>query len=162
MKELLGRIWMFGWYLVALAIFAGLMWFVVKAHSRMWRLAAARYSGRSGSPVQARKLESIVITRRGASGGLYTGNAAYRVYPAMIAIHDFGLALSQVPPFNVMCPALFLPFDEMEVKSTDWALWRDPFAIRMRQSPDIDIILDREAVRWIREHIDRAPFGLGV
>ena len=37
MKDLFGRLWMFGWHLIALAIFAGLMWWFAKAHSHMWR-----------------------------------------------------------------------------------------------------------------------------
>ena len=162
-KALLGHIWMFGWSLVALAIVAGLMWFFAKAHSRMWRLAVARYAGSPRSPKIASKIETAIITTRGAIGGLYTGNLRYRVYPGLlVAIHENGVALSLIPPLNIMCPALFLPFEEMELKPTDWALWRDPLAVRMRQSPDIDIIVDREAVRWIREHTDRAPFGLGA
>lgn len=163
MRELFGRLWMLGWYLAALAIFVGLMWWFAKAHSHMWRLVAAQHAGRKQSPSNARKLESIVITRRGAMGGLYAGNAAYRVYPGVsMQIHDTGLALSLLPPLNVMCSPLFLPFEEMELMQTYWALWPEPFAIRMRQLPDVDIILGRDTVRWIREHVDTSPFSLGV
>ena len=160
---MLERIWMFGWHLVALAIFLGLMWFVARAHSHMWRQAAARYSRRNRLQSRARKLDSIVIAKRGASGGLPFGTADFRVYPIMIGIHDTGLSMSVIPPLNlVMCPPLFLSFDEMKLEETTWALWPSPYAIRMRQSPDFDIIVGRDTVRWVREYTDRAPFGLSA
>ena len=161
MKELFGRVWMFGWYLAALAIFVGLMWWVVKAHSHMWRLVAARYRGTPASARIARKLETAMIATRGLRAPNPFGKH-YRRYTVLLDIHDEGLALIVVPPFNIMCPPLFLPFDEMELKPTDWALWPDPFAIRMRRLPETDIIIGRDTVRWIREHADRAPFGFGV
>lgn len=163
MKEFFSKIWLFGSSLIGLGIFAALMWHFARAHSHMWRLAAARYAGSPRSPKIASKIETAVITTRGATGGLYTGNLRYRVYPGLlVAILEDGLALSLLPPFNIMCPALFLPFDEMQLKETDWALWPNPFAIRMTRTPDLDIVVDRRVVGWIREHVDRAPFGLGV
>ena len=152
---------MFGWHLIALAIFAGLMWFVAKAHSRMWRAASARYAAKPRSARIASKLETAVIAARGSLRPNPLG-APFRSYPIMLRIHDDGLALAVVPPFNLLCPALFLPFDEMDVQRTDWALWSEPFAIRMRKLPETDIIIARDTVRWIREHVDRPPFGLGV
>ena len=79
----------------------------------------------------------------------------------MIAIHEEGLAISLVPipPLNIMTPPLFLPFDDMRVEQTEWALWPEPFALRMASAPDLDVIVDRGVVRWIREHIARPPFG---
>jgi hypothetical protein len=154
---------MFGWHLAALAIFVGLMWWFAKAHSHMWRLVAARYRGNPPSAAIARKLEVTVIAARSLRIPDPLHNPAHRHYPGLIlAVHDEGLALSLVPPFNIMCSRLFLPFDEMDLKQTDWALWPDPFAIRMRRLPDIDIIIGRDTVRWLRQIVERAPFGLGV
>ena len=48
----------------------------------------------------------------------------------------------------------------MELQSTYWALWPDPLAIRMRNLPDLDIILAHDTVEWIRDRIKAPPFGL--
>ncbi len=163
MKEMLSAIWHAAASLLGVAIFAAIMWWVVKAHSRMWRLVAERYSGVGRGPAIARKLETIVVTRRGALGSIVTGNANYRHYPGTVmTVTQQGLQLSQVPPLNVHCPWLILPFDQMELARTSWALWPEPFAIRMTNLPDIDIILGRDTVRWIRSKTDQRPFGWDV
>lgn len=149
--------------LIGLAIFIGLMWWAATANSQMWRLVATRYGRRGRRPIIARKIpETLIIAARNSAGGIAYGNLAYRLYGASaVAVRADGLELTQIPPFNVMCPPLFLPFDGMTVTETSWALWPQPIAVRMRQLPDLDIILRHETVRWIREHIDRTPFGLG-
>lgn len=162
MKELFGRLWMLGWQIAAFAIVVFILWFALRAHSHMWRLVAARYRGKSPSSAIARKLEVTVIAARDLRMPDPFQNPAYRNYPGLLLnIHEQGLALSLVPPFNLLCPPLFLPFDEMDLKQTHWALWREPYAIRMRRLPETDIIIGRDTARWIREHIQGAPFGLG-
>ena len=105
-------------------------------------------------------MDTVVITARGSTGPLYTGNTAYRAYAgAKIAIHNDGLALSLIPPFNVLCPPIYLPFDRMVLERTHWALWPEPFAIRMHGLPDVDIIVGRDTVQWLRQGTDRPPFG---
>ena len=143
--------------LMGMLVLAGALWWIVDAHSSMWRQAAAHYQGASSKATIARKIpETIIITGRGAIGGLHSGNRNYRVYAASnIAIHADGLSIRQIPPFNIRCRPLFLPFDKMELKQTSWALWPEPFALRMRRTPELDIIVDRRLVRWIREHIER-------
>ncbi len=160
MREIFSAIWQAAASLLGVAVFVAIMWWVVQAHSRMWRLAADRYSGLGRGPVIARKLETIVVTRRGALGTMETGNANFRRYPGtMMTVTRQGLQLSQVPPLNVNCPRLFLPFDQMSLERTIWALWSEPFAIRMTNLPDIDIILDRDTVRWLKSQTDQPPFG---
>ena len=161
MQELFGKLWMLAWQIAAFAIVAFILWIGLRSHSHMWQLVSGRYRGKPASTTIARKLETALIATR----GLRTPNPfgkPYRRYTVMLDIHDEGLALSVVPPFNIMCPPLSLPFDEMELTPTDWALWHEPHAIRMRQLPETDIIIGRDTVRWIREHVGRDPFGLGV
>lgn len=160
MRETFSAIWQAGASLFGLAVFVAIMWWVVKAHSRMWRLVADRYSGLAGGPAIARKLETIVITRRGDLGSMVSGNANFRQYAGTVmTVTRQGLQLSLVPPLNVMCPPLLLPFDQMSLERTSWALWPEPYAIRMTSLPDIDIIIGRDTVRWLRAQTDRAPFG---
>ena len=150
---------MLGWQIAAFAIVVFILWFALRSNAHMWRLVAAHYRGKPPSAAIARKLEVTVIAARDMRMLNPFRNPRYRNYPGlMLAIHDEGLALSLVPPFNILCPPLFLPFDEMELKPTDWALWHAPFAIRMRRLPETDIIVGRETVGWLRQHIDRAPF----
>ena len=164
MKQAFSAIWSAASALVGVAVFLVLMWGIARAHSRRWRLVAERYSAKARAPIIARKLETIVVTRRGRLSPI-SGTPDYRQYAgAIIAVTEGGLRLSliPIPPLNVMSPALFLPFEEMELAQTVWALWPDPFALRMTKLPDIDIIVARDAVQWIRSHTISPPFGWDV
>lgn len=156
MREAFSVIWQMLSVLIGTGVFLFLMWAAAQLHSRMWRRVADRYRGRSQAPQSARKFpETIIIAERGP-----IGPAGYRAYAATaVAVHEDGIQLSQVPPFNVMAPSVFLPFGEMELVRTTWALWPDPMAIRTRGLPHTDIILARETVQWVRGHTTHAPFG---
>ena len=147
--------------LLGTAVFVALMWWIVHANAFMWRAVAAHYRGDGGTSALATKaIETIVITRRESARGPSLRNPEYRAYSGvrMILRRD-GLALSILPPLNVRTPPLFLPFAEMELKDTYWALWPQPCAIRMRRTPDLDIVVDSGVARWIREHVE--PAGVG-
>ena len=143
------------------AVFIGLMWYFARAHSFQWRAVSQAYARRSRKPPLARKpMDTIVIAERGATGPLASGGLGWRQYPGVrIEVHEDALALSLIPPFDVMCPPLLLPYDEMETVPTGWALWPDPVAIRMKRAPKVDIVIARDCVRWLREHSDAGPFG---
>lgn len=164
MKAAFSAIWNALWLLIAAGVFLFVMWTYARAHSAMWRRVSDRYKGHSPTPRTARKVpDTIIITGRGTTGPLVTGNIAYRLYPGtVIAVHEDGIELSLMPLFNIMCPPIFLPFDEMELKQTTWALWREPMALRMKRLPGEDIIFARDTIQWIRSHTQRSPFGLGV
>lgn len=144
-------------YLVRLAIgvpvIAGLLYFALRTASHFWHATAQDYAGRAGTPRIARKFpESIIITSRVRDRGTDNRHWALRVFtPVVIGIHDDGLELSMIAPFNAMCAPLFLPISEMEMTETWWALWPQPAAIRMKRAPEIDIIVSREVARWIRD-----------
>jgi hypothetical protein len=146
-------------YLVRLVIgasvFLALMYFALRAISHFWRAAAEVYAGRAASPRIARKFpESIVITGRSNGRGTDRIGRGWHVFaPALIDVHEDALVLAMMPPFNIMCGRIVLPFSEMEMKETWWALWPQPVAIRMKRTPDIDIIVSRETARWIRDHV---------
>lgn len=140
---------------IGLAVFAALMWWIARSHSHMWRRVAARYGGKRRDPLARKVPETIVIA------GRIPGVGDYRQYAgASVGIHRNGLSLSLVPPLNLMCSPLFLPFDRMELASTYWAMWPEPMAIRMAGLPDIDIIVGNDTVRWLREHSGAAPFRM--
>lgn len=161
MRKLFSEPWNLASVALGAAVFFVLIWWLARVHSHMWRLASARYAGRATSArIATKAIDTIVITARGSSGPLYTGNMAYRVYPGVkITIHEDGLALSLIPPLNIMCPPMYLPFDEMHLEQTYWALWPEPFAIRMQALSDVDIILGRDTVQWLRSGTDRSPFS---
>jgi hypothetical protein len=160
LREAFSNLWQAIATFIGAAVFVALMWWVARAHSRMWRFVSACYAGRAApAPIAVRTIDTIVIAARGSVGPLYTGNTAYRAYAgAKIAVYEDGLALSLIPPFNIMCPPIHLPFGEMDLERTDWALWPEPFAIRMKRLPEIDIILGRDTVQWLRARTDRPPF----
>ena len=147
--------------LLGAAVFIVLMGWVIRANAFMWRAVAARYGGDSRSPVLSTKaIETIVVTKRGSSGGHFLRNSQYRQYAGVrMVLRGDGLALSILPPLNIGTPPLFLPFDDMQLAETSWALWPQPSAIRMRGTPELDIIVDRSVARWIRDHADRSGRG---
>ncbi len=164
MKDTFDRIWSAGASLLGVAVFLIVIWAIARSHSHMWRRVSARYQMRKEWPAVARKLETIVVTQRGALKPL-DGDASYRQYAGtIVTVTEAGLRLSllPIPPLNVMAPALFLPFDEMALERTSWALWQEPFALRMRNLPDVDIILARDAVEWVRLRTGKSPFSWRV
>ena len=164
MREIFSGIWQAASTLLGGLVFAAVMWWLAKAHSRLWRTVSADYPKRSNSSTIARRpLDTIVITRRGTSGPVLTGNVDYRQYAgALIRVHDSSLSVSLLLPFNIFCAPIELPFDEMELRPTVWALWPEPFAVRMRRLPELDLVLARDTVQWIRARTDKAPFALGA
>ena len=136
------------------------MLWVARTHSNMWRRLADRYAGSLRQGAVATKLDVWVIAERGVEDPL-----AFRQYAGLrLALHPDGISawLVAIPPLNLGCRSLFLPFAEMEVADTDWMLWTDPVALRMRRAPALDIVIGRDTLHWIREYIDAPPFGLAL
>ena len=156
MREFFSALWSAAASLIGMAVFLGLMLWAARSHSTMWRRLAARYAGPRRKRAVATKLETWVIAERGLEGPL-----AFRQYAGLqLALHVDGISawLVAIPPLNLACRPLFLPFAEMDVADTDWMLWTDPAALRMRRTPALDIVIGRDTLRWIREHIDVPPF----
>ena len=153
MRDLFSRLWQFGSVLLGLAVFAGLMWYIARAHSHMWRQIGSRYSGSRRANPLSTKLETFVIAYRTKARGLRSYGGL------MMAVHRDGLSAWLIPPLNVMTRPLFLPFKEMSLAETDWGLWDGAFALRMSGAPDVDIIITKRTLDWIREQVDEAPFG---
>ena len=152
-------VWTVAASLLGLAVFFALMWAIARVHAFMWRRVSAQYVRRGNARSSSTKLETIVIAQRGV---LSPFNGQVRQYAGtLLSASDHGLSLSLIPmpPLNILAPPIFLPFDEMTLASTNWALWPEPFAIRMKRLPEIDIIIGRETVAWIRGRADRPPFG---
>jgi hypothetical protein len=145
-----------------IAVFVVIIWMIAKSHAYMWGRVSARYGRPKIRPSsRAKRLETIVVAQRGALRP-FDGNAQSRQYGGtIISVADGGLQLSQIPipPLNILTRSLFLPFTEMALERTSWALWPEPYALRMTDLPDIDIILSRDAVQWIRLETDAPPFG---
>ncbi|MDP9421253.1 MAG: hypothetical protein M3Q19_00180 [Pseudomonadota bacterium] len=160
MRAFFSTLWQLASTALGAALFLGLMWYIARIHSWQWRIAARSYAGRPGSrPIATKGPETIVMTGRGETKAS-PGGIGYRVHVGVrIAVHADGLALSLIPPFSIMCPQLFLPYEEMEVAPTWWALWPDPFAIRMKRAPELDIILAQDLAQWLRVHSEYGPFG---
>ena len=144
--------------MIGAAVFIGLMIWVARSHSAMWRSLAIRYAGPRRGGAIATKLEVFVIAERGAARPF-----AYRQYAGLrLALHPDGISawLIPIPPLNLGCKPLFLPLADMAVAETDWMLWSAPVALRMRHAPELDVIIGRDTLAWIRAHIDAPPFGL--
>jgi len=162
LRETFSGIWQAASTLIGLAVFLAIMWLAARYHSRMWRMVAAQYAGKAGNFVARKLPETIVIAGR-VDAALAFRPRDYRQYAgAILTLREDALAVSLIPPFNIFCPPILLPFDEMVLAPTAWALWTKPYAIRMKQLSEIDIIVGRDTVQWIRSRTDAAPFGPGV
>lgn len=151
---------MLAWQVPAVGIFMGLMWYSARVRSYQWRAVAQTYGGWPRlQRLASRAVDTIVVTERVASGQPRQDRLRWAHYPGVrIAVHEDGLAFSLIPPFNIMCRHLFMPYDEMEIAPTAWAMWPDPVAIRMKRAPEIDIIVARDTVRWLDKHSGTGPF----
>lgn len=139
--------------IVGVLVFVALMYFALGAISHFWRGVAQNYARRPFSQRIARKFpESVVMTARTNGRAVELPLKGWHTFaPVQIDVHQDGLALAMMPPFNLRCRPLFLPFAELEMTETWWALWPQPVAIRMERSPAFDIIVSRETARWIRD-----------
>jgi hypothetical protein len=158
MKSFFSSLWAAASLLVGAAVFLTLMRMIARNYSRMWRRLAASYAGPRRKGAMATRLETVVIAGRGAAQAF-----GHRQYSGVnLALFPDGISAwaIPIPPLNVGCPPLFLPFAEMAVADTDWMLWTDPAALRMRRTPEIDVIISCDTLRWVREHIDVSPFSL--
>jgi len=158
-------IWSAAATMLGIAVFAIIIWMIARSHAHMWRRVSARYGRRKiRSSSDAKRLETIVVAQRGPLR-VFNETTQYRQYAGTIlSVAEGGLRLSliPIPPLNILTPPLFLPFTEMALERTSWALWPEPYALRMANLPDIDIILSRDAVQWIRSEIDARPFGWAI
>ena len=128
--------------LLGAAVLSGILAFLLRANSRMWRIVASAYAANSPHPVLARKsFEQVLI----AGSGL-----AFRNYvPLTVGVHEKGISLRLLPPFSLQCPPLFLPFSDMTCRRTDWFLSHDVFAIKLAEV-DVDIIVSHRLWTWMQ------------
>ena len=126
-------------------------------------MVAARYANKPSRPLIARKFPESVIMTAGFDPARQLPRSGYRFYGGCILqCYEDGLALDQIPPLNVMCPKLFLPFQSMEIHETSWGFSDDAFAIRMDHLQEVDIIVDKEVVQWMRGNANPPPFDEAV
>jgi hypothetical protein len=143
-------------------VFLGFIFLAARMHSRKWREVAGQYARRDQASFTVNKWpETIIVTRRGAAGGIYTGIVDYQRYAGVrVSIRQDGIGLSLIPPLNVMSPPLFLPFSEMTVRTARWDLWSGLLAIRMPGLPEIDLVISRRLADWIQRQTPGSPFGM--
>jgi hypothetical protein len=136
-----------------LVLFAGALYLVLRFQNARWRLLAPSYASSAEKPGRAVKRFATVVARGGMP--FFT-----KYVGVSIAIHEDGLGLSIVPPFSAGAPALFLPFDEMSVRRTDWYLNCGSFSIRMKRNADMELIIDDGLLSWIQANTDRCELDI--
>lgn len=141
---------------LGLAVVGGLLYMVMQMHLAMWRRVAAHYAGAFDTGVHPAKLAgAVAIAERGIRWG-YTSNQRQRAYPPVrVTLLPDGIGLQVVQPFGYGSKPLLLPFAQMELAATKWALWGDPVAIRMTALAGVDIILYRHIMEWAAQQSPR-------
>lgn len=78
--------------------------------------------------------------------------------PVVVRVHDHGISIGPLYPWAWVAPTLFLPFDEMQLRTGRYSLWGEDYVLRMARLPNDAVIVLRPAlVLWIRRHTRAFP-----
>jgi hypothetical protein len=148
--------------LIGFGVLFGLLYVSLNLQAKMWRALAAHYGQAMHTPVLARKIpETIVIAKRGANGWQQGWRQGFMRYPwTIVSVLEDGLLISAIPPVNLFCKDIYLPFDVMKIERHSWMLWQDPYAISMDKASDLIVIIGQDTLHWLRQNTGRIPFPL--
>lgn len=131
--------------LFGLVVLVGLFRFLILTHGRMWRCVSDVYGASPGDPPRVRRFPEQAVL----SGG---GLAFRRYVPLTVGIHARGISLKLAPPFSIGCPPIFLPFEEMNIRSSAWYVWGEAWGIRAVKADNIEIVVGDKFLDWMRTH----------
>lgn len=145
--------------IMSLGIGAGVMVAILypmyRLHVSMWERVAAEYQKDFDAKANPTKLFGAVAIAESGLRWPVKSNKHQRAYPPVhVTLLPEGIGIRMSWLFSLGMKPLVLPFSEMELASTRWALWGHPVAIRMKGVEGVDIILYREALEWLA---DRSP-----
>jgi hypothetical protein len=142
-------------YSVFAFLFFGALW----RFAGRWRYLAERYAADPGRPRERRGLQSAVLL----------GLGGYNVLKGIlkVGVHDTGISLRILPPFNLFHKPLFVPFQEIEGWKTTWYLDSRSTELAFRRAPDVKMVVPADLAEWIAGssrqkmtlHEDRPPQG---
>lgn len=146
--------------LIGFGVMFGLLFWVVNLQAEMWRALVARYGQAKQTPVIARKIpETIVISKSDYKGVRLGWRQDYASYSwTIISVLEDGLLISAIPPVNLVCKDIYLPFDAMDIGPHPWRLWKESYAISMNKASDLIVIIGQDTLQWLRQNTGRAPF----
>jgi hypothetical protein len=146
--------------LIGFGVLFSLLYLSVNLQAKMWRALRAHYCQAKHMPVIARKIPETIVMFKSDDKILRFGwRQNYAVYYwSIISIVEDGLLISAIPPVNLVCKDIYLPFEEMNITPHSWMLWEEPYAISMNQASDLMLIIGQETLRWLRQNTRRAPF----
>lgn len=149
--------------LIGLAVFLAIMVWAAKIRSSRWRAVAAKYGGRGqGEPLGRLLLETLTFADRGTFTPMYGGKFDSRYMSVRITMVADGLQMDAIPLFNILRRPLFLPFAEMGPLTHEEGTFATVFALKMRRLDDMDLIIRKQVVDFVRQRTDVPPFGWGV
>lgn len=149
--------------LIGFGVLFGLLFWAFHVQAKMWRALVARYGQANQTPVLARKFpETIVIYNAAVKGWQLGGRPKYTTYyGTTISVLGDGLLISALPPIHLIDPFkdIYLPFNEMDLRSHPWMQWKEPYAISMDNASDLKVIISQDTLQWLRQATGRASFG---
>lgn len=119
-----------------LAFFAVLYGAIVWRHSMRWRYLADAYAGKSGQPVEARRMQSGVLIGLGEFESLYG--------ILNISVHETGVGLRILLPYSLFRTPLFIPYSDVQGWVTTWYLNAPSTELSLRRAPDVKITMPAE------------------
>ncbi len=128
---------------VAFGFVVALLGFMYRRDACHWRYLAAAYGRPWSRPVRER-WGNLVLYGKFPVSKSYNGIAR-------IGVHPDGLALKvMMPPHNIFCRPLFIPFRDIRGWSQSWYLNAESTELELDQAPEVKIVMPRDQLEWIR------------
>lgn len=120
---------------------------ICKAHARRWTILAREYACRHPpGDGDVRRLQTVILT--------HGGELAYSSYRGIVTatVNESGLRLRLLPPFSYLHPALFIPFDELQIKASSWYLNSSSYRLCPSRASNVGMIVDGDFANWIMSY----------
>ncbi len=127
---------LFGYSVFAVLFFGALWRFACR-----WRYLADYYAADPGPPRTKRGLQSAVLL----------GLGGYNILKGIlkVGVHDTGISLRILPPFNLFHKPLFIPYQEIEGWKTTWYLDARSTELAFRRAPEVKMVVPADLAQWI-------------
>lgn len=128
---------------VAFGFVIALLGYMYKRDACHWRYLATTYGQPWKKPIRER-WGNLVLYGKFPVSKSYNGIAK-------IGVHHDGIALKvMMPPQNIFCRPLFIPFKDIRGWNQSWYLNAESTELELNQAREVKIVMPRDQLNWIR------------
>ncbi len=139
--EMLEKAWLMT---IGMSVFFGAMYLIYFRDSYYWRYLGKFYEAPWERPLETRHFQHAVAYGEGVASRSYNGLLT-------IGVHQMGLALKIIPPFNFFHKPLFIPFSEIKGWKQFWYLNSKSYELELKSAPDVKLVMPASQVEWLQE-----------